>query len=247
MRALIPTLTEDADVHAHYAREWLDRGGVRVNMISSLDGAASSNGVSEGLQTPGDNKVFAALRDLADVVLVGAGTASAEGYRPIDLGAARTAFRLAHGLASDVPTAIVSRSLHVDPSDPLFVDAPTGARTIVLTCEAADPSLRAALGQVADVVVCGGDVVELDVAHEALVSRGLGRVLCEGGPTLLASLAAAGVLEELCLTVSPLLVGPGGIRIVEGRPWETAVRALNLIGLLEEDGALFMRMRADRS
>jgi riboflavin biosynthesis pyrimidine reductase len=246
MRALFPVPVDDVDAHVHYAAEWLDRGGVRVNMISSLDGAATSDGLSEGLQTPGDNQVFAALRDLADVVLVGAGTAAAEGYQPINLGEHRIAIRREYGLAAAVPTAIVSRSLHVDPASPLFREAPDGARTIVLTCAAADASTRAALAEVAEVVICGEGTVELDLAYAALRARGLGRVLCEGGPTLLASLAGAGMLDELCLTISPLLAGPGGIRIVEGRPWEAVRSHLKLIGLLEQDNALFLRMRADR-
>ena len=78
MRALLPRFADDPDVHAHYARDWVARGGVRVNFVSAADGAVTADGKSKGLQTPGDNRVFAALRDLADVVLVGAGTAVAE-------------------------------------------------------------------------------------------------------------------------------------------------------------------------
>src|SRR2546423_4104777 len=68
MRALLPEPRPDVDLHQHYARHWLDRGGVRANFISSVDGAVSVAGLSRGLQTPGDNWVFAVLRDLADVV-----------------------------------------------------------------------------------------------------------------------------------------------------------------------------------
>jgi RibD C-terminal domain len=85
VRALLPQPVEDVDVHAYYADGWLDRGGLRVNFVVSADGAAQAQGKSAGLQTPGDNRIFAALRDLADVVLVGAGTASVEGYRAIAL------------------------------------------------------------------------------------------------------------------------------------------------------------------
>ena len=246
MRALLPIPSDNVDVHAHYASDWLDRGGVRVNMISSLDGAATADGLSEGLQTPGDNTVFAALRDLADVVLVGGGTANAEKYRPVVLEDRRIARRVELGLAGALPIAVVSRRLDLDPGSPLFVDASPDARSIVLTCESADADVRGAFERIADVIICGDDSVDLGVAFDALRSRGLGRVLCEGGPTLFGTLAGAGVIDELCLTVSPLMAGPGAIRIVQGQAWEAARTHLKLIGLLEEDNALFLRMRADR-
>jgi len=110
MRALIPEPAIDVDVHEHYARHWLDRGGVRANFISSVDGAVSVAGLSRGLQTPGDNRVFAVLRDLTDVVLVGAGTARMEGYAAIRVSADRQATRKRFGLSEELPTAVVSQS-----------------------------------------------------------------------------------------------------------------------------------------
>ena len=243
MRAFLPSVLDAPDLHEHYAAEWLDRGGLRVNMIESLDGGATSAGLSEGLQTPGDNRVFAALRDLADVVLVGAGTAVKEGYAPIDLGAARTEVRRRYGLAAAVPTAIVSRSLHVDPSSPLFTDAPPAARTMVFTCAAADARTRSGLAEVAEVIICGEGDVDLSLVRSTLAERGLHRVLSEGGPTLFSTLANTGVLDEVCLSISPLMTGPGAIRIVDGPAWHTQQGAFDLIGLLEEDGALFARYR----
>jgi riboflavin biosynthesis pyrimidine reductase len=244
MRALLPQPAADdpaVDLHAHYARDWLETGGLRVNFVTSADGAATTDGLSRGLQTRGDNKVFAALRDLADVVLAGAGTVRAEGYAAIALSARRTALRREHGLGEQLPTAVVSRSLHLDPSAPLFTDAPAQARTIVLTCGAGDPTVRAALEQVADVVLCGDTAVDLRLARGELERRGLIRILNEGGPTLFGELADAGVVDELCLSVTPLLAGPGAQRVVAGRPWSGPPQALQLIGLLEEDGALFCR------
>src|SRR5947199_6806078 len=123
MRALLPESADDVDLHAFYATDWLDRGGLRVDFVCSADGAAQADGRSAGLQTPGDNRVFAALRDLADVVLVGAGTATAEGYRPIVLGEQRVAVRRRYGLRDVLPTAILSRNLHLDPGAAIF--APT--------------------------------------------------------------------------------------------------------------------------
>lgn len=243
MRALLPDLREDADVHAHYAADWLDHGGLRVNFVAAVDGAVSAAGRSRGLQTPGDNAVFAALRDLADVVAVGAGTAVAEGYGAVRLAERRRAYRREHGLSAQLPIAVLSRTLRLDPDQRLFADADPDARPLVLTCAAADPARRQALEPVAEVVDCGERCVEPALARRALESRGFRRILCEGGPTLFADLAEAGVVDELCLSVTPMLGGPGAGRITAGRPWESAL-PLSLIGLLEEDGALFCRYRA---
>ena len=251
MRALLPAVGAEAevDVHTFYARDWLDGGGLRANFISSVDGAVTVAGLSRGLQTAGDNRVFAALRDLADVVLVGAGTARAEGYAAIHLSAERRAARHRLGLARSLPTAVVSRSLRLDPDAALFTDTEAGARTIVLTCRAGDPAVRARLDKVADVVICGDADVDLAKARNALDERGLRRILCEGGPTLFAGLAHAGVLDELCLTVSPLLAGPGPTRISAGAIWPLSAgerHLLRLTGLLEEGSALFCRYAAVR-
>jgi riboflavin biosynthesis pyrimidine reductase len=243
MRALLPEPSDDVDVHEFYSRDWLDRGGIRMNFVASVDGAATDDGVSRGLQTPGDNRVFAALRDLADLVLAGAGTVRTEGYAAIGLSERRIGIRRDHGLAARLPTAVVSRSLRLDPGSALFTAAPPDARTIVLTCAAGDPAVRAALEPVADVVVCGDTDVDFVAAHAALVERGLTRILSEGGPTLFAEMARAGVVDELCLSVTPLLTGPGARRIVAGERWPGEPRRLTLAGLLEEDGALFCRYR----
>lgn len=240
MRALLPEPADDTDVHAHYARDWIDRGGLRVNFISSADGAAQANGLSRGLQTPGDNRIFAALRDLADVVLVGAGTAVAENYGPARVSDRRRGVRRDHGLRDVLPVAVISRTLRVDATSPLFTGAPDGARTIVLTCAAAPPEQRRALAEVADVVDCGEDEVDGRLARAALEQRGHTRILSEGGPTNFADLARAGVVDELCLSISPLLVGPGPGRITAGTRW-IAANELALTGLLVEDSALFAR------
>jgi riboflavin biosynthesis pyrimidine reductase len=242
MRALLPHPVAEVDVHEHYARHWLDRGGVRANFVSSADGAVTVAGRSRGLQTPGDKRVFAALRDLADVVLVGAGTAREEGYVSLALSSRRRALRAGIGLAELLPVAVVSRSLRLDPVAHLLTgDHP---RTIVLTGATSDPDARARLDGIADVVVCGDDAVDLGAARSALAERGLTRILCEGGPTLFAAMARAGLVEELCLSLSPQLAGPGPGRIVSGPSWPLELAArheLALDGLLEEDGALFCR------
>lgn len=244
MRALLPDAADDVDLHQHYARHWLESGGVRANFISSVDGAVTIAGRSEGLQTPGDNRVFAALRDLADAVLVGAGTARVEGYGVVDLSARRRAIRRQWGLDEALPTAVVSHSLQLDPSAPLF--AGDGPRSVVITRAGADAARREQLAAVADVLVCGDEVVDLPAARIALAERGITRLLCEGGPTLFAGLAHDGLIDELCLTVAPLLAGPGAGRISAGASWPLSTagrKALRLEGLLEEDDALFCRYR----
>lgn len=241
MRALLPDLVTDVDVHAFYARDWVDRGGVRVNFVASADGGAHANGKSRGLQTPGDNMVFAALRDLADVVLVGSGTANAEGYRTARLSPERRRIRSAHGLPPELPIAITTRSLNLDPASPVFAAGESGPRTLVLTCAAADSGRRRALARVADVIVCGQDAPEPALVRRELQARGLTRILSEGGPTAFAELAAGGVVDELCLSLSPMLVGPGAGRIVSGAAQWPVPRGLELAGLLEDDGALFLR------
>ncbi|HEU5267738.1 MAG TPA: pyrimidine reductase family protein [Jatrophihabitans sp.] len=242
MRALIPQAVDDVDLHAHYAADWLEPGGLRMNFVASADGSAQADGKSAGLQTPGDNAVFAALRDLADVVLVGAGTAVVEGYRPVPISERRAAVRRDFGLSGALPVAVTSRTLRLDPTMQLFTGAADNARTIVLTCAAAPVERIEALRAVADVVLCGENAVEPALAQAALVDRGYPRILSEGGPTLFGEFAGAGVVDELCLSVTPLLAGPGPMRVMAGPAW-AATRPLQLNGLLEEDGALFVRYR----
>ncbi|MBO0803494.1 MAG: pyrimidine reductase family protein [Nocardiopsaceae bacterium] len=209
-------------------------------MVASADGAATVDGLSGGLSSPGDRRLFWVLRGLADVVLVGAGTARAEGYRPTRASRSWEALGLRSGRPAAPPLAVVSRSLDLDPAAPFLADAPPDARTIVITCADAPPVARVALERVADVIVAGDTLVNLADALAALSDRGLGRVLCEGGPHLLGQLAAAGLLDELCLTIAPVLAGPGAPGIVEGAPFPAAAR-LSLASLLEEDGTLFCR------
>jgi riboflavin biosynthesis pyrimidine reductase len=243
MRALFPESAGSVDLHAWYGRHWLDTGGVRANFISSVDGAVSAGGLSRGLQTDGDNRVFAALRDLADVILVGAGTARAEGYAAVTATERRLDVRRRYGLPNALPIAVVSGSLDFDPASALFTGALSDARTIVVTTASSSAERRAALAEVADVLVCGEHEIDVARLRGELSARGLTRVLCEGGPALFGHLVQRGGCDELCLTISPLLVGPGPNRIVAGPAFGHDPRGLTLDSLLEEDGALFARYR----
>ncbi|MGY1772055.1 dihydrofolate reductase family protein [Blastococcus sp. SYSU D00813] len=207
---------------------------VRVNFVGSLDGAIAIEGRSGGLGSPGDKRVFRMLRALADVVLVGAGTATAEGYRPVAADSAVGSLRAALGRPATAPIAVVSRRASLVPGDRL-----ADASTILVTCSSADPDRRAALAEAGvTVLVCGDDDVDLPRALDELAGRGLEQVVCEGGPALFAAALAAGVVDELDLTIAPALVG-GETRLLPGA-LDEPVRP-RLVQVLEEDGVLFTR------
>ncbi|MGY1711976.1 dihydrofolate reductase family protein [Geodermatophilus sp. SYSU D00758] len=212
---------------------------VRANFVASLDGAITVSGRSAGLGSPADERVFRLLRALADVVLVGHGTAAAEGYRPMTAGSAVGRLRRDLGRPPTAPIAVVSRRASPAPGDRLAV-----APTLLVTCAAADPGRRAALATAGvDVLVCGEDDVDLPTALDLLADRGLEQVLCEGGPSLLAAALEAGVVDELDLTLAPALVG-GEARLLPGRLADV-VRP-RLVQLLEEDGVLLTRYAVTR-
>jgi riboflavin biosynthesis pyrimidine reductase len=227
-----------AAAYAYPRERWL-----RANFVSSADGAAYVDGLSGGLSAPADKQVFGILRVLADVVLVGAGTARAEEYKPARRWDSLASLRA--GRPAALPIAIVTRSLGLNLASPLFTDAPEDARTIVITCAASDSDLRAETAKIADVIVAGDEAVDLAAARGALEERGLRRVLCEGGPSLFGDLAAAGLVDELCLSLSPTLAGPGAARIIDGTHLGAA-RPLALTQVLAaDDGFLFCRYAAE--
>jgi riboflavin-specific deaminase-like protein len=226
---------EALDLTSTYAYpDGLDRPWVRANMVSSIDGAVSVGGRSGGLSSPSDKQIFALLRALADVVIVGAGTVRAEGYGPGRIREDYARLREDAGQPPAVPIAIVSRSLDLDLRTALFLET----RPIVITCSSAPLPRFEVLERSADIVIAGDLRVDLPAAMDALQQRGLRRMLCEGGPRLLGDLTHAGLLDELCLTIAPLVAGGGASRIVSGG--DTLVR-MALRSLLEEDGALFAR------
>jgi riboflavin biosynthesis pyrimidine reductase len=132
--------------------------------------------------------------------------------------------------------ALVTGRLDLDPESQLFHGG--AERTVVITHASADAEARDRLAAVADVVVAGDHAVDLATALDRLAERGLSRVLCEGGPSLLASVAAAGRLDELCLTLAPQLVGGDGPRVVTGPHLGVP---LSLAHLLEQDSVLLSR------
>jgi riboflavin biosynthesis pyrimidine reductase len=219
------------------------RPWVRANMISSVDGAAESGGRSGGLGGPADRMLFGVLRSLADVILVGAGTARAEGYGPARAAALRPELR--QGRPATPPIAVISGSLDLDPDAPLLTQAAADARTIVFTTSAAPASRRAAVARHARLIVA--EPGQLTVSHAITELGKLGHcaVLAEGGPSLLAQMAGEEVLDELCVTFSPLLVGGDARRIISARPGAdltpAALGPLRLAHILAADDFLFCR------
>ncbi|HEY0999597.1 MAG TPA: dihydrofolate reductase family protein, partial [Streptosporangiaceae bacterium] len=142
------------------------------------------------------------------------------------------------------PIAVVSRRLDLDPDSPLITAAPAHARTIVITTASAPDARRDLVARYAEVIIAGQDTVDLTTAVEELAKRGHRRMLAEGGPRLLAQLAEAGLLDELCLTIGPLMAGPGAPRIMAGTPGTGPVATplpLTLAHVLEDDGFLLCR------
>jgi riboflavin biosynthesis pyrimidine reductase len=241
MRLLFPD-PGDVDPVDAYGR--LSRVGtrprVRLNMIASVDGGASFKGRSGELGGPADKALFATLRSLGDVILVGAATMRTEGYGPVRLDETARARRRRWGLASVPPIAVLTRTCRLDWNSRFFTDAEQ--RPIVVTVSSAAGTDRYRAAEVADLIVAGEDRVDLAIAVSALGELGYDNVLAEGGPGIAAELATANLLDELCLTVSPLLVGGDARRILDGEPLEVPTR-LRLCDVFEADGYLFLRYR----
>lgn len=218
MRVLIDSLSspteELVDLYRPPRLPWL-----RVNMVSTLDGAANGDsGKTGSINNDADKAVFDALRAQADAIIVGAGTARTEKYR-----------------VADVPLVIVSRQGQVPEG---LRDAPAGQ--VILVIPASSPGLDDALATLgsANVIVVGESQVDLVAMKTALVERGLVNLLCEGGPNLLRDLLDAGAADELCVTVVPRAIGGAHPRIVMGGSVE---KDLDLAVLLEQDGTLLGR------
>jgi 5-amino-6-(5-phosphoribosylamino)uracil reductase len=238
MRRLWPDPAEVGDVAALIAAEKRPplphRPWLLVNMVSSLDGAIAVDGRSGGLGGPADKEVFHALRGVADVILVGAGTVRAESYGPPRPSEATKTARVARGQAATPRLAIVTRSLDLDGSRRLFQEAPEPP--IVITSTAADDERRAALSTSAEILIAGRDQVDLAESLRQLGAQGVSVVLCEGGPALNGDLIAGDLIDEWNLTLSPQLVSGGDGRASRGPT--AAPSGLALRRLLEADGVL---------
>jgi riboflavin biosynthesis pyrimidine reductase len=231
---------DDEQLAAWYQEGVRASGWTRVNFVSSLDGAATHQGLSGGLSDAADKRVFDVLRRLCDVVVVGAGTVRAEGYGAIRVDAESERWRAAHGFAPQPVFALVSATLDLDETSSVFTHAPV--RPIVFTGEAAPADRAEALAAVADVLVCGTAHVDTRGMTEALIGRGLTRIHCEGGPHLFGAMVAERAVDELCLTMGPVLEGGASRRITDGAP--AAPLGMELRHVLAAGSTLLLRYAA---
>ena len=211
---------------------------VRANFISTLDGAATGDdGRSSSINAGADRDVFQLLRALSDVILVGAGTARVEGYRRPTVRAPWLWLR--EGRPPHPTMAVVSRSADIPPR--LSEPRESSGEVLLITCNRAGAEAislaRRTLGD-DHVLVVGDASVDLAATVDALAARRLCRILCEGGPHLMRDVTASGRLDELCLTLAPMLVAGDRPRITAGDP-VTAHLMPRL--LIEAEGAILGR------
>lgn len=243
MHQLLPHPADDVDVVAVYAgdprpapaaRPW-----VLVNMVASVDGATAVEGRSGALGGAADRAAFTAIRAVADVILVAAGTARAEGYGPPRTPPALQAQRLARGQAAKPRIAIVTRRVDLDLDAELFADPES--RCLVVLPEDTPADRVAEVARVADPVPAGRGGVDLGACLAHLHAMGVRTVLAEGGPSLLGQLVADDLVDELCLSLSPALVAGESARIVHGPDLPEGLAPLRLARVLEQDGTLLLR------
>lgn len=221
-------------VQMGYRREHADRPWVMGNFVSTIDGAAVVDGGSSAINDPDDKELFAAIRVVPDFILVGAETVRAENYGPVDLDEERRALRRGAGL-DDVPHLVIAtRSLDLDPDMRVFSNPER--RVTILTNEDAPEDRVDALSEVADVVRLSG-TAPMDLLHYMRMAK---VVLCEGGPSLIGQFIAAGLVDELSLTIAPLLVAGASVRMARG-PAADPPLEMRLDRILYGDRSLFLR------
>ena len=232
---------DDERLYQLYAYPESDQSVVRGNAIASLDGGATTGGTSGGLGGSGDRRLFAVQRELADVIVVGAGTARAENYGGARMTAPQRQRRQRRGQPEVPPLALITRSGVIERGLPVLTQ--TEVPPLVLTCAENADSARTRLGSAAEVIACSGadpHGVDLAVVVARLAERGMRRVLNEGGPTLLGAFVGAALLDEMCLTSAPLLVGGSAVRITAGSD-DVLLRMRPAHVITDADGYLYTR------
>ncbi len=246
MEQIFPSPVDNVDPIAVYGADQriplAKRPWVMSNMIASIDGSVSVDGLSGGLGGPGDKAVFTAIRAVPDIIVVASGTVVAEDYRRPQTSPEVQASRIERGQDAFPRIAIVSGSLSIDPGHRVFDPE---ARPLVITHAQAPPDRVSALGEVADVLVAGETEVDLNGALETLRSNGASVVLLEGGPTLNGAFVEADLIDEWCQSSAPLLVGGSAGRVVKSRNTSEA-RTFALARTLHDEGFLFHRYVRDR-
>jgi riboflavin-specific deaminase-like protein len=226
----------DTELEAYYSYpEPVRRPYVRLNYISSINGKVAINGRSAALGSEGDKLVFRRLRRRADVVLVGAGTVRADGYRGARSSKWLQDARRARGQAGVPPIAVVTASADLDPEGPLFTDS--WVPPLILTGGSAPrANLERLRESGAEIVMAGEEKPEIRQVIDSLAQRQLYRILCEGGPTIFGQLFAADLVDEICLTLSPKVGGSGQVSIDSSK-----AQAMRLESVLMRDEALLLR------
>ena len=243
VQQILPTWIEDVDPLDLYLEDPRptpsNRPWVMVNMIASLDGATAIKGLSGDLGGPADSAVFRAVRASCDWILVASATANAESYGTAKRNEAAVERRLASGRSAVPRLAIVTARGTIDPTIPaLDRDIADQERTLVITGEQADPDRLAALN--AEIAHLPMPRPQPGAVLSELHRRGAAVVLCEGGPTWNGQMVAAGLVDEMCVSISPILAGGTSSRIVAGA--EQAIPAqMHLSRVLTEDDLLFAR------
>lgn len=222
------------EIQMAYERGRPDRPWVMANFVSTIDGATIVDGGSTAINDEDDMRMFGAMRAVADFILVGAGTVRAENYGPTTLDARRRAARLDAGLEETPHLVVVTRSLDLDPADRVFSDP--DHRVTVLTDGSAPADRFAALSEVADVVRLQSTGAD-DMIHYLRLAR---VVLCEGGGTLMGQLVAARLVDEMALTVAPMLVAGVSQRVAHGAEAKPPMD-MRLDSVLYGERSLFLR------
>lgn len=214
-----------------------DRPRVQSNMVQSLDGKiAGVDGLSGTISSPADKRVFAVLRSLADVVIVGASTIREEGYTRLPARQRFAEARQARGQEPAPVLAIITGSGNLDVEH--LTSAGSG-RIIVFTTAEDDEVLQRLRSSLDEVIRV--DTADPHTVLKALAQRGFKRALCEGGPSLLGAWAAAEAIDEMCVTTSPLLVGGDGPGIL-GHVELDGPAGLRLLSAVEGDSTLMLRL-----
>ncbi|CAA9314447.1 MAG: hypothetical protein AVDCRST_MAG61-1980 [uncultured Friedmanniella sp.] len=234
---------DDADLVELYRYPDDGRRRLRSNFVSSLDGSVQGpDGRAGGINTPSDHHVFALHRALADAVVVGAGTVRQEGYRAVDLQPWQREIRASLGLAPYPALVVVTASARLDPA----IATPAlgeGGPVVVLTTSGKPEAELAALREAGVEVVEEGERIDLAAALDRLAGQGRPRLLCEGGPGLHRALLAAGLVDELSLTLAPVVVGGQGLRSTSGDALPDVLPFDLSFALHATDGTLFTSYR----
>jgi riboflavin-specific deaminase-like protein len=242
MRLLLPEHRPSVEPEEVYLTEREPPAGrpwVLVNMVTSLDGATAVGGRSGALGSPADRRVFHLIRSLADIILVGAATVRAEGYGPPRLDDRVQEARLLRGQAPLPRLAVVTSRLDLDLGAALITESDPAP--IVVTTAHAPRARRVEVARVADLVLAGqGERIDLREAVGLLGELGASVVVCEGGASLNGQLFELDLVDELCLTLAPLVAVGASNRAAHGPELDRPL-GFEPASLIEADGVLLLR------